>query len=196
MTIITSPFPAVELRAITITERVFEGLRDDPEKVVLTDGPTGRQMTAAAFMQAVKSLAGGLNGRGTGKGTMVALMAPNLPEYAVVFHGVAWAGGTVTLINPTYTPHEVQHQLRDSGATLLITIPHFLDTAKAAVEGTEVAEIAVIGDNSHDLEMARSGGAGLAIGVLSGNGTREALEPLADVILASVADLPSHLGVI
>ena len=62
--------------------------------------------------------------------------------------------------------------------------------------GIDLGEIAVIGDNSHDLEMARSGGAGLAIGVLSGNGTREALEPLADVILASVADLPSHLGVI
>ena len=146
MTIITSPFPAVELREISITQRVFEGLQDDPERVVLTDGPTGREMTAAAFMHAVKSLAGGLNARGTGKGAMVALMAPNLPEYAVVFHGVAWAGGTVTLINPTYTPHEVQHQLRDSGATLLITIPHFLDTARAAVEGTGVAEIAVIGE--------------------------------------------------
>lgn len=65
--------------------------------------------------------------------------------------------------------------------------------AFAEATGFEPHEIAVIGDNSHDLDMARAGGAGLAIGVLSGNGTREALEPLADVILPSVADLPAHL---
>ena len=65
--------------------------------------------------------------------------------------------------------------------------------AFAEATGLEPHEIAVIGDNSHDLEMARAASAGLAVGVLSGNGTREALEPLADVILASVADLPAHL---
>ena len=76
---------------------------------------------------------------------MVALMAPNLPEYCIVFHGVAWAGGTVTLINPTYTVSELRHQLADSGATLLVTVPEFLDTAQAAAAETGVAEIAVIG---------------------------------------------------
>jgi acyl-CoA synthetase (AMP-forming)/AMP-acid ligase II len=39
---------------------------------------------------------------GFGKGDVLALMAPNVPEYAVVFHGVAMAGGIVTTINPTY----------------------------------------------------------------------------------------------
>jgi 4-coumarate--CoA ligase len=102
----------------------------------------------------VKSLAGGLNARGTGQGTMVALMAPNLPEYAIAFHGIAFAGGTVTLINPTYTPHEVQHQLQDSGATLLITIPQFLDTARAAVDGTKVSEIVTIGEAPGHLSLS------------------------------------------
>ena len=48
----------------------------------------------------------------------------------------------------------------------------------------------MVGDNRHDLEMARAGGAGLAVGVLSGTGTRETLAPMADVILDSIADLP------
>ncbi len=122
MNLITSPYPDVALREISITNRIFEGLGDDPARVILTDGPTGREMTAESFKLAIKSLAGGLTARGTGKGTMVALMAPNLPEYCVVFHGVAWAGGSMTLINPTYTAHEVQHQLKDSGATMLVTI--------------------------------------------------------------------------
>lgn len=60
--------------------------------------------------------------------------------------------------------------------------------------GLKPSQIAVVGDNRHDLEMARAGGVGLAIGVLSGTGTRESLAPLADVVLGSVADLPQFLA--
>lgn len=60
--------------------------------------------------------------------------------------------------------------------------------------GLRPGQVAMVGDNRHDLQMARAGGCGLAIGVLSGTGTREALEPLADVILDSVADLPDYLS--
>ena len=59
--------------------------------------------------------------------------------------------------------------------------------------GAPAGEIVVIGDNRHDLEMARSAGAGAAIGVLSGNSGRDDLAPLADAILASVRDLPAWL---
>ncbi len=60
--------------------------------------------------------------------------------------------------------------------------------------GLRPAEIAMVGDNRHDLEMARAGGCGLAIGVLSGTGTRESLSAIADVVLDSVADLPDFLS--
>ncbi|MGX9142239.1 HAD family hydrolase [Mesorhizobium sp. 128a] len=60
--------------------------------------------------------------------------------------------------------------------------------------GLRPAEIAMVGDNRHDLEMARAGGCGLAIGVLSGTGTRESLSSIADVVLDSVADLPDFLS--
>lgn len=66
--------------------------------------------------------------------------------------------------------------------------------AFADLTGLKPSEIAMVGDNRHDLEMARAGGAGLAIGVLSGTGTRESLQPMADVILDSIADLPAFLG--
>ncbi|ERM01539.1 HAD family hydrolase [Brucella intermedia 229E] len=54
-------------------------------------------------------------------------------------------------------------------------------------------EIAMVGDNLHDLETAHAAGAGLAVGVLSGNSPREALEPHADIVLDSVAGLPELL---
>lgn len=55
-------------------------------------------------------------------------------------------------------------------------------------------EIAMVGDNLHDLETAHAAGAGLAVGVLSGNSPREALEPRADIVLDSIVGLPALLG--
>ncbi|MBA3446111.1 MAG: HAD family hydrolase [Pseudaminobacter sp.] len=65
--------------------------------------------------------------------------------------------------------------------------------AFSELTGLKPSQIAMVGDNRHDLEMARAGGVGLAVGVLSGTGTRETLTPLADVILDSIADLPGYL---
>ncbi|MEY1554304.1 AMP-binding protein [Yoonia sp. R2331] len=145
MTIFQSPFPDVPLRDQTITERVLDGLSPRGDAVVLTDGPTGQTVTAAALIQQIKRLAGGLNARGTGAGTTIALMSPNIPTYATIFHGIAYAGGTITTINPTYTAPEVTHQLNDSGATILITVEMFADTAREAAVGTAVDEIVIIG---------------------------------------------------
>ncbi|MDH5797611.1 MAG: AMP-binding protein [Paracoccaceae bacterium] len=145
MAIFESRYGEIEPRGISITERVFEGLAGDPGRVVVSDGPTGREMTAGALKEGIQRLAGGLNAQGFGKGSVTALMAPNLPEYCLVFHGVAYAGGTVTTINPTYTAGEVRHQLIDAGARLLVTIPAFLDTARDAAEGTKVERIVIIG---------------------------------------------------
>lgn len=69
------------------------------------------------------------------------------------------------------------------------------DTVEAFCKLTamEASEVIMVGDNKHDLDMARRAGAGLAVGVLSGTGTRETLAD-ADVILDSVADLPAFLA--
>lgn len=54
-------------------------------------------------------------------------------------------------------------------------------------------EVAVIGDNTHDLEMARAAGAGAAVGVLSGNGGRDDLAPLADAVLVGIGETEAWL---
>jgi phosphoglycolate phosphatase len=61
--------------------------------------------------------------------------------------------------------------------------------------GLEPNQIAMVGDSTHDLGMGRAAHAGLSIGVLSGTGSRESLAPLADVLIASIADLPALLAV-
>lgn len=66
--------------------------------------------------------------------------------------------------------------------------------AFAAAIGASSGDVAVVGDNTHDLHMARAAGAGAAIAVLTGTGGREDLAPLADAVLDSICDLPDWLG--
>ena len=60
--------------------------------------------------------------------------------------------------------------------------------------GLEAHEVAVVGDNLHDMEMGRAAGAGLLIGVLTGASGAEDLRPHADHVFSSVAELPEFLG--
>ncbi|WP_119391049.1 HAD family hydrolase [Taklimakanibacter lacteus] len=62
--------------------------------------------------------------------------------------------------------------------------------AFADAVGIEASEVAMVGDNPHDMETAHDAGAGLAIGVLSGNSAHDHLAPLADHVIASIAGLP------
>lgn len=144
MTIFTSPLPDVPLRDVSITQALFSALESAPARVVLIDGPTGRAWTGAEVISAVKSLAGGLTERGFGAGHRIALMSPNTPEFAIIFHAVGWAGGTLTTLNPTYTAAEVKHQLLDSGAEVLFTISAFEAIAREGIQGTPCREVVLI----------------------------------------------------
>ena len=141
----TSPLPEVEIPDQSITDCVFGSAADHADEVAITDGAAA-SYTFAQLHDAVRRLGGGLSSRGVGPSTTVAVLAPNVPEYAVVFHGIALAGGTVTTINPTYSPEEVRFQLEDASASSLVTIPMFLETAQTAARGTGVDEIVVIGE--------------------------------------------------
>jgi acyl-CoA synthetase (AMP-forming)/AMP-acid ligase II len=141
-----SPLPDVEIPDLSLTEYVLAGGAGQPDKPALIDGASGRVMTYGELEDGIRSLAGGLAAAGFGRGDVLALMAPNSPEYAVVFHGAALAGGTVTTINPAYTQAEVHHQLTDSGARILVTIAPLTAVAARAGEGTAVTEVYLLGE--------------------------------------------------
>lgn len=140
----TSPLPEITVPQTLLTPFILQHAERLADQPALVEGSSGRSLSYADFAAQVKALAGGLQQRGFGRGDVLAIMAPNLPEYAVVFHGTAWAGSTVTTVNPTYTAHEVNHQLKDSGAKLLVTVAMFLPVAQEAIKGTNVEEILTI----------------------------------------------------
>ena len=141
-----SPFPDVEIPVVSLPTYLFEHADQWADKPALIDGPTNRTLTYGQLTTAVKRTATGLAARGFSKGDVFAIYSPNIPEYAIAFFGVASAGGVNTTINPTYTAKELRHQLLDSGATYLVTIPQFLDAARDAITDTGVKEIFVFGE--------------------------------------------------
>jgi len=69
-----------------------------------------------------------LQSKGLGKGKRVAIMMPNILQYPVVLAGVLRAGATVVNVNPLYTPRELEHQLKDSGADAIFILENFATT--------------------------------------------------------------------
>ena len=142
----SSPLPDVDIPEVTITAHILRRASALADHVAIRDISGASSYTFAELSDAIHSLAGGLAERGISPGKVVGLMAPNLPEYAVVFHGVAVAGAAVSTINPTYGAQEVRHQLNDARVSILFTVPMFVETALAAIEGTETTEVVVIGE--------------------------------------------------
>ncbi len=170
----TSPFPEVEIPDVAVTSFVLRHADQYPDRPAMIDGLSGQSYTFAELGAAIHSLAGGLAARGFGKGDTLALVAPNIPDYAVVFHAVGVAGGTVTTVNPTYGAEEVRFQLNDAGASLLITIPDYVSVAAEAIEGTAVTEIVAIGAHADATPLA---------GLLGEPVEQAALDPGDDVVV-------------
>jgi acyl-CoA synthetase (AMP-forming)/AMP-acid ligase II len=141
-----SPYPDVDIPDCTLTEAVLSRAEDLADKPALIDGPSGRSLTYGELRGSIAALASALAARGFKKGEVFAIFAPNAPEYAVAFHGVASAGGVSTTINPLYTADELCFQLKDSGARYLLTVPSFLDRALEGAERSGVEEVFVIGE--------------------------------------------------
>jgi acyl-CoA synthetase (AMP-forming)/AMP-acid ligase II len=141
-----SPEQDVEIPDMDVTSYVLEHAAERGERPALIEGPTGRELSYTDLEKAVRSLAAGLSARGFEKGDVLAVYMPNVPEYAVAFHGVASAGGMCTTVNPLYTAKELAYQLEDSGARILLTIPSFLEAAREAAATAHVDEVVVLGE--------------------------------------------------
>lgn len=144
--IFRSPWPDVAIPDRTLGDFVFEKLSRRSEQIAFIDGPSGRTLTHAQVHDGALRVASALTRRGLKKGEVFAIYCPNVPEYAVAFHGVAMAGGVVTTASPLCTAESLATQLRDSKARYLLTIPALLETAQKAVAASEVEEIFVLGE--------------------------------------------------
>jgi acyl-CoA synthetase (AMP-forming)/AMP-acid ligase II len=141
---IRSPYPDVEIPEVSLYDFLFGDLADRADAPAFVDGGSGTSISFAELTAMVGTFAAGLAERGIGDGDVVAIFSPNTPYYPVVFHGIIRAGGVVTSANSLYTPAELAHQLRDSGAKMIVTISLFLDRARAAAQEVGLGDDAIV----------------------------------------------------
>ncbi|KYG23450.1 long-chain fatty acid--CoA ligase [Bradyrhizobium sp. AT1] len=89
------------------------------------------------------ALAAYLQGRGLQRGARVAIMMPNVLQYPVATAAVLRAGFAVVNVNPLYTPRELEHQLKDSGAEAIIVLENFAHTVEQVIAKTAVKHVIV-----------------------------------------------------
>ncbi|MFZ9871629.1 MAG: AMP-binding protein [Steroidobacteraceae bacterium] len=104
----------------------------------------GRNLSYGELDAKSKAFAGWLQQRAKlQRGDRVAIMMPNVLQYPIALFGVLRAGGTVVNTNPLYTARELEHQLKDSGAEVIVILENFAHVLQEVIQHTKVRQVIV-----------------------------------------------------
>jgi long-chain acyl-CoA synthetase len=123
---------------IELLEESFARFSDRKAFICMDKAITYRELDEMSL-----ALGAYLQGWGLKKGARVALMMPNVLQYPISTVAVLRAGYAVVNVNPLYTPHELEHQLKDSGAQAIIVLENFASTVQQAIGQTDVRHVIV-----------------------------------------------------
>lgn len=94
----------------------------------------GKKISYSSLLQSVYRFANALNQLGVRKGERIAIMLPNCPQGVIAYYGTLLVGGIAVMTNPLYVPREIEHQLTDSGARIIVTLDALVERIKKAME--------------------------------------------------------------
>ncbi len=103
----------------------------------------GKTLSFGELDRLSRDFAAWLQAKGLPKGARVAIMMPNVLQYPVALFGALRAGYTVVNVNPLYTPRELEHQLKDSGAEVIVILENFAVTLQEVLLRTPVKHVIV-----------------------------------------------------
>jgi acyl-CoA synthetase (AMP-forming)/AMP-acid ligase II len=118
-----SPEPDIEIPDLAMSEYVLGGAAARGDHPAFIDGPTGEVTTFAEFVAQVDAVAAHLQAGGIGKGDVVGLLGPNSSEWGVAYHAILRAGAIVTPMYAMLAAEEIERQMANSKAKLLIDDP-------------------------------------------------------------------------
>jgi long-chain acyl-CoA synthetase len=126
-----------------LLEEAFREHRAKPAFVCM-----GKEISYGELDTLSRKLAAWLQSKGLARGARVAIMMPNVLQYPVAIAAILRAGYVVVNVNPLYTPRELDHQLKDSGAEAIILLENFAGTLQAIIRNTQIKHvvIAAMGD--------------------------------------------------
>lgn len=103
----------------------------------------GKKISYRELLDSAYRFANTLIRLGVRKGNRVAIMLPNCPQTVIAYYGTLLMGGVVVMTNPMYTPRELEYQLKDSGATVIVTLDLLFDRVYQVKEKAEIRQIIV-----------------------------------------------------
>jgi long-chain acyl-CoA synthetase len=121
-----------------LLEEAFREHRAKPAFVCM-----GKEMSYAELDALSRKLAAWFQSKGIARGARIAIMMPNVLQYPVAIAAILRAGYVVVNVNPLYTPRELEHQLKDSGAEAIILLENFAVTLQAIVRNTSIKHVVV-----------------------------------------------------
>lgn len=130
--------PLAHASVAALIEDSFKRFADRPAYTCM-----GKTITYSQMEQLSTSLGAWLQSLGLAKGDRVALMMPNVLQMPVAMAAVLRAGYAVVNVNPLYTPRELEHQLKDSGAKAIIILENFAITLQQVIARTDVKHVCV-----------------------------------------------------
>ena len=101
----------------------------------------GKTITFGQVDEASRALAAYLQAQGLENGDRIAIMLPNMPQYPVAVAAILRAGYVVVNVNPLYTPRELEHQLKDSGAKAIVIVENFATTLQQVLAAVPTKKI-------------------------------------------------------
>jgi long-chain acyl-CoA synthetase len=123
---------------VHLLEEAFKKFADRNAYVCMDKFMTYRELDAMS-----SKVAAWLQSRGLKPGARVAIMMPNVLQYPVALAAILRAGYVVVNVNPLYTPRELEHQLKDSGAEAIFILENFATTLEKVIAHTDVKHVVV-----------------------------------------------------
>jgi long-chain acyl-CoA synthetase len=131
----------VEIPDIRLQDFLDYTARDFPDRPCTIF--KGAVITYRKMNELTDHLAAGLAARGVKKGDRVAIFMPNSPQFVIAFYAILKAGGVAVATNPLYTHREIEHQMNDSGAELMLVTSNFYNTIKEVQSDTRIRKLIV-----------------------------------------------------
>ncbi|CAG9210716.1 fatty acyl-CoA synthetase [Paraburkholderia sabiae] len=125
----------------SVTAMLEESFRENRAKPAFAC--MGKQISYGELDSLSTRLAAWFQSKGIARGARIAIMMPNVLQYPVALAAVLRAGYVVVNVNPLYTPRELEHQLKDSGAEAIILLENFAVTLQAIVRNRAIKHIVV-----------------------------------------------------
>jgi acyl-CoA synthetase (AMP-forming)/AMP-acid ligase II len=145
MTIFTGPHPGADIPDVPFTSYVLGQAEQHADTVAAVDVTGGFSYTYGELAAGARHAAAGLAALGFGKGDVLAMLAPNLPEYPIAYHAALLAGGAVVVLNPLDTVDDLATHLNEAGARFIVTTPSEMDKVTELTARTKLEQVIVFG---------------------------------------------------